>query len=398
MSRVMWIGAVSFAGIVGCTGPENEVRVRQFEDMKMRDAPLLECPSDVLYIGDIGNSNNPNDDTIVRFALDEDGAQFSGYLVQPGGLYLDGPMGILVDQNERVLWANQNFGTDTSSEIRVLDLSSDAPPELLVAPTTEQGEPHAPWAARGMILVDNVLYVADVGYELDTGRITLWNSETGEYIDDLDFGDFDDPDNPDRLKAPRGIVMGQDGYIYVSNTNIDPTPVPEGAPPAPPTLGGSILRFDPETREFVDVVYECTIAAATAGECLLNRPEGLVFGPDGRLYVTSFRATPQDVDRILILEIDESGQGSVVDTIDLYEPGEPRVFAQALLFGPEGALYVTITASKPPACEVRKYELIMGEWEWECFVGPGHKLDRPFYFTFGETNPATLAYEPEPCD
>lgn len=385
---------IFLAGIVSCTVGEDEGPPEQ-----LRDGLPPGCPSDVLYVGDIGaDVEDPSDDFIARF--DANTGKFLGYLVPPGSNEIDAPMGILVDKNQHVLLVNQNFGTETSGDIRILKPHGIAPVDVLVAPTTEQGPPNTPWAPRGMVLGDNnIIYVADVGYALDTGRITLWNSKTGAYVGDLDFGDFDNPDNPDRVKAPRGIVIGPDGYIYVSNTNIDPTPVPEGAPPPAPTLGGSILRFDPETGEFVDVVYECTVAAASVGECNLNRPEGLVFGPDGRLYITSFRADATDVDRILVLDLEDG----TIDTIDLYEVGEPRVFSMAILFGPDDALYVPITSPLDPNdCEVRKYEIVGEgeEWKWECFVkGADSPLVRPFYLTFGETNPSTLAYEPKKqCD
>jgi hypothetical protein len=70
-----------------------------------------------------------------------------------------------------------------------------------------------------------------------------------------------------------------------------------------------------------------------------------------------------------------------------------------ILFGPDDALYVPITSTDPNACSIRKYEydLMNNEWEWECFVeGVDSPLVRPQYLSFGNTNPATLAYEPNP--
>ena len=78
-----------------------------------------------------------------------------------------------------------------------------------------------------------------------------------------------------------------------------------------------------------------TIVAANNGDCIdqpggmkdLHRPEGLVFGPDGRLYVTSFRADATDTDTILVLN---AATRALTDEIVLDQVGQPRAFAQAL--------------------------------------------------------------------
>jgi hypothetical protein len=119
----------------------------------------------------------------------------------------------------------------------------------------------------------------------------------------------------------------------------------------------------------------------------LHRPEGLAFGPDGRLYVTSFRADTNDVDRVLIFD---AARGACVDEIELDRVGQPRSFAQALLFGPGGDLFVPISGGGPEAGAVRRYNIKTKRVT--NFVLPGGPLGLPWYLTFGNTNPVTLAY------
>ena len=78
-------------------------------------------------------------------------------------------------------------------------------------------------------------------------------------------------------------------------------------------------------KGFVDVFIESNTVNN------LHRPEGLVFGPDGNLYITSFLGVDaNDVDKILVFDGDT---GEFLDKIDLYAVGQPRAFAQAILFG-----------------------------------------------------------------
>jgi hypothetical protein len=177
---------------------------------------------------------------------------------------------------------------------------------------------------------------------------------------------------------PRGVVFGPDGLLYISNV---PNPV-QG-------LGGQVLRYHPDTGAFDIFVDEA------GGPGQLNRPEGLVFDPGGLLYITSFSADPTaeritDTDSIRIY----GGDGVFVDKIDLDQVGQPRAsraFAQALLFGPGGSLFVPINNTGA----VRRYDVSLRPFTFTNFVVPsaqGGPLGQPWYLTFGETDPGTLEY------
>jgi len=127
-------------------------------------------------------------------------------------------------------------------------------------------------------------------------------------------------------------------------------------------------------------------------------PSGVVFGPDGRLYVTSSRpatgAPSDDIDKILIFD---GTTGKFVDEIGLDTPGATlRSAAPGLLFGPQGLLYVTITqldasGTATGVGSVRRYNV--ASKQYHDLVLPQAYLALPTLFTVGGTNPATLAYE-----
>ncbi len=72
-------------------------------------------------------------------------------------------------------------------------------------------------------------------------------------------------------------MIGPDGLLYVSSR---PNLFTDD-------LGGQVLQFDPTTGDFIKTFIS---NGGRDSGCTdqLNGPEGLVFGPDGRLYVTSY--------------------------------------------------------------------------------------------------------------
>jgi WD40 repeat protein len=140
------------------------------------------------------------------------------------------------------------------------------------------------------------------------------------------------------------------------------------------------LRFNAD-GSFSDVLLE-----DAGGFGQLNRPEGVVFGPDGNLYVTSFRAAPGDKDGVRVYD---PSTGDFIRQIDYYDDpvNDLRVSAQAILFGPDGKLYAPMLQTG----EVRAYDVSTDDYT--TFVAAGTHLINPFFMTFGSTNPSTLAYE-----
>ena len=147
-----------------------------------------------------------------------------------------------------------------------------------------------------------------------------------------------------------------------------------------------MLKFDPDTFKFKGIFVNDPVG----GVGRLNRPEGLVFGPNGNLYITSFVADPTDFDSIRRVR----RYGRFVDSIWLAKRGQDRAFAQALLFGPEGSLYVPISGG-PSAGQIRRYNVRTKQYEGFINIGPQQS---PQYLTFGRTDPATLAYGVETTD
>ena len=308
---------------------------------------------DTVYIGDGG------DNTVKAFDA-ADGSAFSGSKATFASSGLHGPRGILVAGGQLIV-VDQNVGKNIGGEILQFRLNNGN----LTGAIVPKRDPNGPFAPRGAVLKSGVLFVANVvDDDLNSPGQVLAYSGTGGFLGEL-------------VPAaginfhPRGVVCGADGLLYVSNCpNIGP---------AGPTTGGQVLRFDPASLSFIDIFVNEPVGGIGA----LNRPEGLAFSPDGKLCITSFRATPDDLDAIRIYD---GITGAFLDKIALNAPGEVRSFAQALLFGPGGKLYVPITATGA----VRRYNLATKSFD--VFL-PAGALVSPWFLSFGRTNPTTLAYE-----
>ena len=323
--------------------------------------------NDSLYIGDV------SDDTVKRF--DATTGVFLGVFVTStsnslcSSGHIHGPRGLIFGHGSNLLVSNQNANDPCSGDI----LRYNGQTGGFLGETVPLTDLNAPPGPRGIILSENhkILFVANVGGPGINGKLQAF-TKNGKFLADL---------NPSGLTTefhPRGVVIGPDGLLYVSNT------------PVLGANGGQVLRFDPKTLNFVDVFISDLNPSFDSGH--LNRPEGLVFGPDGKLYVTSFRANTTDLDSIRIYD---GTTRAYLARIELDQPESivgqgNRAFAQALLFGPEGRLFVPISGNGPDTGQVRRYN--MDTKTFDVFVSPGGYLGAGWFLTFGETDPATLEY------
>jgi hypothetical protein len=341
--------------------PRNRPVVEALEDRCLLSSGSTAI-ADTLYIGD------GNDNTVKQF--DATTGAYLGTFVTSGSGGLLGPRGLIFGEGHNLLAVNQNvFTVGIGGEVLRYDGQTGAFINKVVADT----DPHNPYDPRGMVRgPHHSLFVGDLGDlgNLDgtgrPGRLAQFDEKTGAWIRDLSPSVPFTTDN-----GPRGVVIGPDGLLYVAVRNFSP-------------LGGEVMRFNPATGAFLGDFVDSNPTND------LNRPEGLVFGPDGNLYVTSFRTDAGDNDKILEFN---GKTGAYLGKIDLDQVGGDRAFAQALLFGPTGKLFVPITGNGPDTGEVRRYDVSTGTFD--VFVPPnasGGPLGMPWYLTFGDTDPATLDY------
>jgi len=235
-------------------------------------SPGRAATSDSLYVGDIG------DNTIKRFGVDAAtptaAGVFQGALVKStAGLH--GPMGLVFNADRSGLIVDdQNLATATRSDILLFSATTGA----LVQRIVPHSDPNAPPVARGVVLVNDRLFVANLSASTQSNKpvspsTLLAYTTTGQFVADLTTGapaalralpsgvlDANGNPKPNEFH-PRGVVVGPGGLLYVSNfphPNEDPNH----------RIGGQVLRFDPAKLTFKDVFLT---TAGGAGE--LNGPK-----------------------------------------------------------------------------------------------------------------------------
>ncbi|MHC5024657.1 MAG: Vgb family protein, partial [Planctomycetota bacterium] len=153
---------------------------------------------------------------------------------------------------------------------------------------------------------DGNLYVTSFG----TDCVLRYDGQTGAFIDVFVAA------GADGLVDPDALTFGPDGHLYVLS----------GAQ-------ASVRRFDGSTGAFIDVF----IPSGSGG---MTDPQALFFGPDDLLYVTASGDGK-------VLRFD-AASGAFIDVFVQDDPSTPLidesgglVGARGAAFGPDGRLYVT---------------------------------------------------------
>jgi hypothetical protein len=324
--------------------------------------------TDTLYVSNGGDPAPPA--PVIGFNAANGKEQIS--FVSDVNVPISGPDGVLVAGGELIL-VNQNANLPFAGDVQQFLLRTGKFADFLVP---HEKNSDAPFAPRAAVLINGILFVSNLtGSDSDPilpGAIYVFKGD-GKLLAKLT-----PPLALTQRFHPRGMVLNpRDGLLYVSNC---PNATAIGA-----GNGGQVFRFDPSTLQFKGILID-----DAGGINGLNRPDGLVFGPNGNLYITSFRFNSDPVNPAALDSIRVYNPfGEFLKSILLDKVGEQRAFAQAILFGPDGKLFVPISGNGPNTGEIRRYDVRTGEYD--VFVATG-LLASPQYLTFGRTDPATLAY------
>jgi hypothetical protein len=171
----------------------------------------------------------------------------------------------------------------------------------------------------GVFGPDGNLYVSSGLFSGSPPAVLQYDGTTGEFLRVF---------ASQRLTSPRGILFGPDGNLYVANGNDDASGDP-----------ASVERFDGKTGAFLDYFVD---SSRNAG---LTHPSYMVFGPDGRadgkfdLYVAAAAEREGSSPHVgEILRYD----GGTGDPLGVFVPPNSGGLnsPQGMLFGPDGSLYV----------------------------------------------------------
>jgi sugar lactone lactonase YvrE len=216
---------------------------------------------------------------------------------------------------------------------------------------------------------DGNLYVpsGSIGAPPAESKVLRFNGTTGEFIDAFV------PAGSGGLQGPRGLVFGPDGNLYVEASRSAP---------------GSVLRYDGRSGDFLDVFVPA--GSNPFGESGPGNTRGLVFGPDGNLYV-SYGASASGVPHPSVLRYGGT-TGALIDAF-VSEGSGGLSIPTGPLFGPDGNLYIRSVPYLPGGPgTVKRYDGTTGAYIDDFVPSEPSGLAFNKGFVFRNSDPVTLTY------
>jgi uncharacterized protein (TIGR03118 family) len=173
-------------------------------------------------------------------------------------------------------------------------------------------------------------------------RILRYDGTTGAFLDTFV------PDGSGGLSKPSGLVFGPDGNLYVNSHG--PASVPNSS---------SVMRFDGTTGAPLPAAGQTGATFVPAGSGGLDQASvGLLFGPDGNIYVNSHLTNSVlRFDGFTGEPLPAPGQSGA----DFIPAGSGGLMQPSgLLFGPDGNLYVAAHDPSAGHGAVLRYDAMTG--------------------------------------
>jgi hypothetical protein len=245
--------------------------------------------------------------------------------------------------------------------------TTDPPPDFSITLLgTLGGQPNDFSLSRGMNGSGDV-----VGTSISRSRVRAFLYTTQYGMEDLNR--FFDP-NSGRLQAPKDLVWGPGGNLYVTSGLTDEVFVYDG-------ITGEPLGFEG------DGVF---VSAGSGG---LDNPHGLTFGPDSHLYVTR-----KNTDEVLKYN---GTDGTFMGAFVYDDPGTTEVDESGgmgapydLLFGPDldGDTFKDLYISNKLTDEVLVYNGVSGAAIGPLFISNPVEFDHPAGMTIGPDGALYICY------